>query len=757
MLYAAFVRSIHAHAAIRGVRAERLVGQPGFVSLLTGAELADSVKAIRCDARFPGFKGTDWPALAWPRVRFVGEAIAVVAAANRYVAEDLVDLVEVDYEPLPVLVDPEEAAKPDAPPLHGGWNDNVFVDRSTSAGDVHHAFSSAEYVFEGTYVMHRHTGFPLEGRACIADYSPATRTLTVYSATQIPHLLRTGLADILSFPEQNIRVISPDVGGGFGIKAHLFPEEVALCALALRLGRPVKWVEDVREHLTSSVHARDHRHAIRIAFRRDGTILGVEARVLVDVGAYSVWPWSAALDVGQAGAMIVGPYAVTNYRVRMLGVATNKCPLGPYRGVGRPAACFTIERALDDAARALEIDPVDIRLKNYIPDDAYPYHHVNSHVYDSASLVASLRKAVAVIDYGQFRRDQERARKEGRYVGIGFAAYIEQTGHTHEFVQRGTPITFSYDSARVSLDPSGKVTVQTSLHSHGQGHETTFAQVAAERLGVPLDDVRIEFGDTRATPYGMGTFASRSAVLGGGAVWKAADIIRKALLRLAGHVMEVSPDDLDVVDGVVLVKGAPHRRVSVAQLARLAFHHTERLPQGMTAADFSTVQIYDAPPGTGAWTNSLHAAIVDIDVRTGVFKILRYVIVEDCGNMINPLVVDGQVHGGAAQGIGGALFEHLRYDELGQMLSPTLMEYLLPSAEEIPPLEVVHLTTPSPFTIGGFKGLGEGGAIAPMATLGNAVSDALAPLGIAVHTLPLTPDRLLALIEEHAQPPEERR
>jgi aerobic carbon-monoxide dehydrogenase large subunit len=747
MVHAAFVRSLHAHAIIRAVDVEPVRRHAACVGVITGRDIVDSVRPIHCDARFPEFKGPDWPVLAWPRTRFVGEAVAVVAAPSRYLAEDLAELIAVDYEPLVPLVDPERAAAVGTPPVHEGWKDNFFVDRTMVAGNVEAALRDAEYIFEGTYRMHRHTGFPLEGRACIADYSRATELLTLYSATQIPHLVRTGLADVLGMPENHIRVVASDVGGGFGIKGHLFPEEVAVAALAIRLGRPVKWVEDTREHLLSCIHARDHRHTVRIAFRRDGTILGVEADVLVDIGAYSVWPWSATLDVGQAGAMLIGPYAVRNYRARTRGVVTNKCPIGPYRGVGRPAAVFTIERALDDAARALSIDPIDLRLRNYIPDDAYPYEHVNGHVYDSASLVASLRKASEVLDYEGFRREQAAARKQGRYLGIGFAQYIEQTGHTHEFVKRGTPITFSYDSIRLSLDPSGTFTAQSSLHSHGQGHETAFAQILAERLGVPLEAVRVEFGDTASAPYGMGTFASRSAVLGGGASWKAADVIRGVLTRLAGHVLEASPDDLQVEDGVVRVKGLAERNVTIRELARFAFHHSERLPAGMTAGDFTTVQIYDAPPGTGAWTNSVNAAIVEVDVATGTFKILRYVIVEDCGNLINPLIVDGQIHGGVAQGIGGALFEHLRYDDNGQLLSQTLMEYLLPTAEEIPHLEVFHLTTPSPYTIGGFKGLGEGGAIAPMATLSNAVTDALAPLKVCIRDLPLTPDRILDLIE----------
>lgn len=749
VLHAAFVRSPHPHAEIAAIRTERAVAHPGVAGVLTSEEAVRVTRPIRCDSLFPEWKGTEFPVLAWPRVRFVGEAVAVVAAADRYLAEDAAELIEVDYRPLPAVVDLETAAEPGSPLVHDAWGNNLYLDRKAKFGDVDQAFSGADLVWERTYRTHRHTGFPMEGRACLADYDPASGTLTVHSATQIPHLVRTGLADTLGVPEHSIRVIAPDVGGGFGIKAHLFPEEVAVCLLSMRLGRPVKWIEDTREHLTACIHAREHVHRVKVAVKRDGTILGIKADVLVDAGAYSVWPWTASMDVGMAANMIPGPYRVRNYEFRARAVATNKCPLGPYRGVGRPSAAFTIERAMEDIARQLGLDPIEIRLRNYVPDDGYPYTTVSGLIYDSASLQASARKAADAIGYAEFRRLQKAARAEGRCLGIGFGSFIEQTAHaTNEFIKRGVPIVFGYDSVRVSVDPSGKVTVDSSLHSHGQGHETTFAQVVADRLGVPLADVRVQFGDTQSAPYGMGTFASRSAVLGGGAAWKAADIVRGNILKIAAHMMEASVEDLEIADGVVQVKGSPQHRITVGEVARLAYHRPERLPEGLTPADLAATQSYDAPPGYGTWTNSMHATIVEVDPDTGFVQILRYVVVEDCGVMINPLIVDGQVHGGTVQGIGGALLEHLVYDETGQMLSPTLVEYLLPSARDVPAIEVHHMQTPSPFTIGGFKGMGEGGAIAPLPALANAVTDALAPLGVAVDALPLSPDRIRRLIEE---------
>ncbi|OLC00489.1 MAG: hypothetical protein AUH30_02490 [Candidatus Rokubacteria bacterium 13_1_40CM_68_15] len=747
-VHAAFVRSPHAHAVITALHTERASAVPGVAGILTSPEAVSATRPIRCDSTFPEWKGTEFPVLAWPRVRFVGEAVAVVAAADRYEAEDAAELIEVEYAPLEAVIALERAAEPGGPLVHDAWGDNLFLDRRVSRGDVAGAFTRAEFVWERSYRTHRHTGFPLEGRACVADFNPATGMLTVYSATQIPHLLRTGLADSLGLAEHDVRVIAPDVGGGFGIKAHLFPEEVAVCLLSMRLGRPVKWIEDTCEHLAACIHAREHVHRVKLAMTRGGRILGLTADVIVDAGAYSVWPWTATMDAGMAANMIVGPYRVPAFEARVRAVATNKCPLGPYRGVGRPSAAFTIERALDDVARALGLDPVDIRLENYVPDDAYPYTAITGLIYDSASLVKSLERARDTAGYPQFRREQAAARAAGRYLGIGFGTYLEQTAHaTNEFVKRGVPIVFGYDTVSVSMDPSGKVTVDSSLHSHGQGHETTFAQIVAERLGVPLGDVRVRFGDTQSAPYGMGTFASRSAVLGGGAAWKASDVVRRTLVKVAAHMMEAAVDDLELNDGVIQVKGSPQHRMTVRDVARLAHHRPERLPEGILPADFSSTQSYDAPPGYGTFTNSAHVAIVEVDVRTGFVTILRYIVVEDCGRMINPLVVDGQVHGGTAQGIGGALLEHLVYDDRGQLLSPTLMEYLLPSALDIPAIEVHHLETPSPFTLGGIKGMGEGGAIAPLPALANAVSDALAPLGVSFDALPLSPARVLEAIQ----------
>ncbi len=752
-LYAAFARSTHAHARLKRVDAGAAQKLPGVVRIVTGEETAKNTNPIRCDSTMPGFKPADFPALPQDRARFAGQAVAIVVAGSRYVAEDAAEQIEIDYEPLPVVADVEAAAAPDSPVLFAEWGDNLQIRRAVNLGDVDKAFAEADFVWKGRLKSARSTGYPMEHRACVARFDQAQGVLHYWCATQIPHLLRTGLADALNFPENRIQVYSLDVGGGFGIKAHLFPEDVALCYAAMQVpNRPIKWLEDSREHLMACIHAREHVHFVEVAATKDGTITGLRARLLVDVGAYSVWPWTSTMDTGMALGILPGPYKIRNYQCEAYSVATNKCPLGPYRGVSRPCACFSIERAVDEVAHGLGLDPQAVRRKNYVQPEDFPYTSITGLIYDSASLVDALEKVKGIIGYDHLRREQERLRAQGRYLGIGIAAYIEQTAHaTKEFIKRGVPIIFGYDSVKVRIDPSGTVTVHSSGHSHGQGHETTIGQVVADRLGVPLSDVRVSFGDTDSVPYGMGTFASRSAVLAGGAAWKSATAVRENVLKIAGQMLEAAPADLTIADGVISIKGAPGRKLTVAEVARAAYHRPEKLPEGMMPTDLEIIQSYDADPGTGTFANACHAAVVEVDPETGELQILRYVVVEDCGTMINPLVVDGQVQGGTAQGIGGALLEELVYDENGQMLSASLMDYMLPTAVEIPNIEVFHLQTPSPFTIGGIKGMGEGGAIAPGPCLANAVSDALAPFNIEVRELPLTPERILGMMAQAAQ------
>jgi carbon-monoxide dehydrogenase large subunit len=747
MLHAAFVRSTLAHAELGAVKVDRALALPGVRAAMTGADVARRAKPIVCDSTFDTWQGTEYPALAHDRVLFVGQPLACVVAGDRYLGEDAAELVEVEYRELTPVTTIEDAIAPGAPRLHAAWDDNYFIKRHLRVGDPDAAFAEAAGVVELRTVSNRHSGIPLENRGCIAEYG-ADQTLTVWTSTQIPHLIRTGLADVLRLPESNIRVIAPDVGGGFGIKAHLFPEEIAVCLLAMETGLPIKWIEDRSEHLLASIHAREHHHHVRLAYSEEGELLALRGRLDVDCGAYSVYPFTATMDTGMALGILPGPYRIRNYECEAYSVATNKCPLGPYRGVSRPAAAFTIERAIDEVAHALGLDPVEIRRRNLVATDEFPYESVTGLIYDSGSFIESLDKLLTESGYVELRHQQQAARDDGRFLGLGVAVYTEQTAHTTtEFAKRGVPIIFGYDSAIVRMDPSGKVNVRVSTHSHGQGHETTMAQIVADALTLPLEDVRVTFGDTDSTPYGHGTFASRSAVLAGGACARAADTVRGLLVRFAAERLEAAPDDLELAQGRVRVKGSPGSAVPIPELARLAYHRPETLPEGMEPL-LEAVSTYDADPGTGTFANAAHLAFLEVDVSTGALKLLGYWVVEDCGQMINPLIVDGQVHGGVAQGIGGALMEELVYDENGQLRTTTFMDYLLPGATDIPRIEVSHLTTPSPFTVAGIKGMGEGGSIAPGPALASALVDALSPLGHAVvDELPLTRERVRRFIE----------
>jgi carbon-monoxide dehydrogenase large subunit len=749
MLHAAFVRSPFPHGDIISIEREAALGLEGIHGVMTGQDIVGRAQPIACDSMYPTWQGSLFPALAADRVRFAGEAVAAVVAESRYQAEDAAEVIEVEYEPREAVASIQDAVRPDAPRLHEGWEDNFFVKRHYTGGDPDAAFSQAHGRLRLEMKNHRHSGIPLETRGCIAEYDPVEGQLTLWTSTQIPHLVRTGLADSLGMPENRIRVVAPELGGGFGIKGHLFPEEITVAVLAMDTGRPVKWIEDRREHLLACIHAREHEHTIEVAYSEEGEILALRAEIYVDCGAYSVYPWTATMDGGMALGILPGPYLIRNYECSAFSVATNKCPLGPYRGVARPAACFSIERTMDKVAEALNMDPVEIRRRNLVKKDQFPYTSVTGLVYDSGSFVEALDKVCELADYDGLRRMQEEERKRGRYLGIGVATYTEQTAHTtNEFIKRGVPIIFGYDTAIVRMDPSGGVTVYVSTHSHGQGHETTIAQLVADELAIPLQDVKLGFGDTSNTPYGMGTFASRSAVLAGGAAQLAATRVKNMLVKFGAHHLETDENDVELEAGAVRVKGASSRAVSVSQLARWAYHRPEKLPEGMDPI-LEWVSSYDAGPGTGTFANSAQVAVVDVDPETGGVKVLSYKVVEDCGRMINPTIVEGQVHGGIAQGLGGALMEELIYDSDGQPLTTTFLDYLLPGTTDIPSIEVAHLETPSPFTIGGIKGMGEGGAIAPGAVLAAAVEDAIRTFGsVFVNEVPLTPQRVRHFVEE---------
>ncbi len=759
MLHVAFVRSAHAHARIRAIDARAAAALPGVVAIVTGDDPDVSRHRLRARSALPGYVETEQPLLAWPRARYCGEGLAAVVARDRYTAEDAAERVEVDAEPLPCVVDvgPPPGARgtgakaPAAVPLvHDEAPGNALLTRRFESGDVEAALRGAAAVVERAFRTNRQTAAPMEGRGGVAEWSAGDGKLTLWSGTQVPHLARHGLAQILGLPENRVRVIAPDVGGGFGSKAVLYPEDVLLCLLARRLGRPVKWVEQRREGLLASTHARDHHYRVRAGFDAEGRLLAMDVAARCNVGAYSVWPWTAGIEALMAGGLLAGPYRLAHYRCEVAAIATHTTPAGPYRGVARPATTFVMERVLDLGARALGLDPVEIRRRNLIGPADLPYTSATRLVHDSGSYPTCFERAVAAVDYAGFRAEQARARRAGRRLGIGFAVYNELTG-LGQAASAGPRMPFrtGHEGATVRMDPSGAVTVLAGVTSQGQGTETTVAQIVAHELGVPVDAVTVILGDTDATPFGLGAFASRQAVIGGGAATRAARALRDKLVRIAAHLLEVAPEDLEAGGGRLAVRGAPGRGVTIADVARVAHLETHRLPADVEPG-LDATRFYD--PIRGTFAAGAQAAVVEVDAETGAVRVLRSVCVEDTGRIINPLIVEGQVHGAIAQGIGGALAEHLVYDDSGQLLTGTLMDYALPTAASLPAFEVDHVEVPAD-NLTGVRGVGEGGTLGPAAALANAVADALAPLDVAVDELPLSPARVLAAIDRAATRP----
>jgi carbon-monoxide dehydrogenase large subunit len=738
MLHVAFVRSVYAHARIRAVDAAAAKTSPGVIAVATGADPDIARRRICARSALPSYVETEQPILAWPEARFAGEAVAAIIAADRYAAEDAAALVTVDYEPLPAAVDVIEA-RGGAAIVHAAAPDNVLLSRRFESGQVEATLAASAVVIERTFRTNRQTAAPIEGRGGVADWNAAAGKLTLWSGTQIPHLARHGLAEILDLAENRIRVIAPDVGGGFGVKAMLYPEDVVLCLLAMRLGRAVKWVEQRREGLLASAHARDHHYAVRAGFDGSGRLLALDARIACNAGAYSVYPWTAGLEALMAGGLLAGPYKLANYRCEVAAVATHTAPAGPYRGVARPAATFVMERVLDLGAAALRLDPVQLRRLNLVGPRDLPYTSATRLVHDSPSYPVCFEKVLAAIGYEDFRAEQARARRRGRYLGIGFANYNELTG-LGQAASAGPRMPFrtGHEGVTVRMDPSGAVTVLAGVTSQGQGLETTMAQIVASELGAPLDAVTVVLGDTDATPFGLGAFASRQAVIGGGAAIRAAQTLREKITRIAAHLLEAARDDLEAADGRVAVKGTPDRAVSLAEVARVAHLETQRLPADLEPG-LEATRFYD--PIRGTFAAGAQAAVVEVDPQTGTLAILRYVCVEDTGRVINPLIVEGQVQGAIAQGIGGALLEHVIYDAGGQLLTGTLMDYALPTSTDVPPVQLDHIEEPAE-NLAGVRGVGEGGALGPAAVLANAVADALSPFGIEPNELPLTPARL---------------
>ena len=743
LLHAACVRSPHAHARIRSIDAAAARAMPGVAAVFTHADLARWLKPLPLfGAAPPGlaaavrFDVRQAPQLALCKdvVRHVGEIVAMVVADSRARAEDAAEAVAVEWEPLPALTDMVAAGEPGARLLYPEWGTNVAVGFRHAIGDAERALAAADVVVEETFRIQRYVGMPLETRGVVAQWDRRDGTLTTWNSTQVSHFVQQGLVAALELPPHKIRVIAPDLGGGFGTKASGYPEDVLVPLAARALHRPVKWIEDRREHMMAAAHARHQTHTIRLGARRDGTIVGLADRIWLDLGAYNVWgivlPYNTV-------AHLIGPYRIRDMTVDVKGVVTNKTPNAPYRGAGRPETVFAMDRAVDCLARQLGMDPADLRRKNYIRADelpwdfGMPYRDGNPLVYDSGDFPAALESALAAAGYDAFRREQPALRARGLWRGIGISGYVE-----------GTAIG-PFEGAHVTVDLTGRVRVATGAVSSGQGHETSFAQVAADALGVPLDWITVVGGDTAAVPFGVGTFASRSGVTAGNSIADAARQVRAKLVAAAAALLEAAPDDVDIEDGKAFVRGAPASAVDLGAVVQASIPTFAK--PGVATPDFEASAYHHVP--TVTYASAVHVAQVEVDPGTGAVRLLGYVVAHDCGKVINPTIVEGQVHGGVAQGVGGALFEEMVYDAEGQLLTGTLMDYLVPSATDLPRIETVHLEFPSPRNPLGMKGLGEGGAISPPAAIANAIDDALAPLGVRVTETPASPARVLALIE----------
>ncbi len=726
-----FVRS--AVAAGRIVR----IAAPEGAMVITAAELA-AVKPIEPLLHKFGYVAIRQPVLAKDVVRFVGEPVAAAVAPTSEAAEDLADRVAVEIEERPAVIGAGAALAPGAPRVHAEAAGNVVVEGRLRTAGIDMAAAHKRITVD--LRSRRQNALPLEPRAAHTAWDPASRRLTLTCSTQMPHAMRTVIADLIGMPESDLRVIAPDVGGGFGQKMSLAPEFVVVCWLARRLETSVAWAEDRRENLIACFHSRDQSVSLAGAFDADARLTALEADVVADVGAYSCYPTTCAVEPLMAMVELPGPYDVREYACVARGVLTNTCPMAPYRGVARPVITAAIERLMDKAAAAFGLDPVEIRRRNLIK--AFPHTSVTGLTFDEASYVETMAAAVEAVDVAEFRARQAKARAEGRYLGLGVATFSERTGYgTPAFAARGMEVTPGWETVEMTMDPSGFIEARIGASPHGQGLRTTLAQIIADELGVTPDRIKIVHGDTDRTPYGWGTFASRSLVISGGAALLAARKVRGKLAAMAGILLEAAADDIVLEADAARVAGTD-RVIPLAALARAAYHQAHRF-KGEVTPGISESATYD-PPGT--FSNACHVAMVEVDVETGRVAIEKFLVAEDAGRLINPMIADGQIHGGVAQGIANALFEEIIYDDAGNILTATLADYLVPTAREIPAIEIRHFETLTDASLTKAKGLGEGGAIGAPAAVLNAVNDALSPFGVSIDEIPATPQRIRAAL-----------
>lgn len=736
-LEAAILRSPVAHGILKGIDPGDI---PSGCHVFSAHDFPD-IGPIRAVPRVPGFKASDFPIFATGKVRYVGQPIAICLAPTRAEAEDIAQQILVDIEELPAIVDMREAVDRKDTLLHDAWGDNVFIDREISGGDIDAARAAAEVTVTNEFRLNRHAAVPLECRAALAVWDDRRDELTLNLSTQGPHLMRVGFAESLGLKERQLRVVSPDVGGGFGSKNRMMPEEVMVCAAALKTGRPVRWIEDRRENITANSQAREHWYRVTAYATSAGRILGIEAALIVDAGSYSIWPSGPFMETGMAARNLPGPYDIAALQVETWTVATNKPPLGPYRGVARPGACYAIERTLDEVAHTVGRDPYDVRRENMVNADQMPFTGAGGMRFDNGDYPVSVAKAATAVGMADIRDLQKSGTGNGKLAGVGFASYSEQTAHgTQEWKMRGTPVIPAFETATARMHADGTLELLVGIHSHGQGMETTLAQVVCQELGLSLDDVVVRYGDTGVGPYGNGTFASRSMVMAGGASARACRALATRIRHVGAHLLQCRDEDTELRDGQVFGGDAS---ISVSEIARTAHIRQDLLPDG-TDPTLEETAVYEPEVTSGVFSYSTHAAAVLVDPQTGEVEITGYAVAEDCGTIVNPMIVDGQIMGGVAQGIGTALFEEIPFDAAGQPLATTFADYQWPGPTSLPAIRIAHMVTPAEGTEYGMKGMGEGGAIAPPAAVANAVRDALKAIGIdaEISETPLTPKRL---------------
>ena len=746
-LHVALRRSDQPHARIAGIDIGDALSVPGVVAIYEAADLEGEVNPAIPTSRMQGYYATPiWP-LARGKVRYVGEPVVAVVAESRYAAEDALEHISIEYEPLPFAIRQVDAVLDDAPLLHEEAGTNTIISRVFQRGDVDSVIASAHVTVKGRFRMTRKTAVAMENRSYLAEWDARKQSMTLYTASNIPGVIRDVLADCLDLPATRLRVVAPDVGGSFGGKGSLYCEEILVCLLSRKLGRPIKYVSDRLEDLSATSQAFDELIEAELAVGSDGTMLGLRADVIGDVGAYSIYPWTAALEPVQVVSFLPGPYRMEHYRGRIRGVLTPKPPTGPYRGVGRPSSTFAMERLVEMAARKLDMDPVEFRRRNLVNDDEFPYRTASGIIWDKSAFQACLKGACDQVDYPSLVRTRDAARAEGRWVGIGLASYAELTGIGSRIsVAPGMPINTGTETSKIEVDSTGSINAAFGISSHGQGLETTLAQVIADELGCKLEDIEVKHGDSSLVPMSSGTYASRSAVLGGGAATLAARVVKAKVLRAAAYLMEQDIADLDMHEGIVSSRNS-NLTMTLKEVATAVYRQMGRIPREQRE-DLVASETYD--PYLGTACSSTHLTMVEVDRETYGVTILNYVVAEDCGKIINPMIVDGQVHGAVVQGIGAALLEEIVHDDEGQAVTASLADYLLPVATNVPHIDIVHIEADLPNNVGGFRGMGEGGTIGAPAAIANAVADALAHLGVSVETLPVTPERIFRLLKDRA-------